>query len=119
MSSPGDLGVAGPVKGSDLLLLSCLPGSKTRKIPYPTKNPFTWLFLLVSCPNYTYEVRGFPALAALGLGCHVVPEEEGMAGLGPHPTAPFLGLPVPVGSHHLLLSCASPHRWGPGSVSPS
>lgn len=34
-----------------------MPGSKTRKIPYPTKNPFTWLFLLVSCPNYTYEVR--------------------------------------------------------------
>ncbi|MGH0175372.1 UNVERIFIED_CONTAM: hypothetical protein FKN15_008849, partial [Acipenser sinensis] len=32
------------------------PGSKARKIPYPTKNPFTWLFLLVSCPNYTYEV---------------------------------------------------------------
>ncbi|NXV59313.1 TECR reductase, partial [Molothrus ater] len=30
--------------------------SKTRKIPYPTRNPFTWLFLLVSCPNYTYEV---------------------------------------------------------------
>ncbi|NWZ96547.1 TECR reductase, partial [Nesospiza acunhae] len=28
----------------------------TRKIPYPTRNPFTWLFLLVSCPNYTYEV---------------------------------------------------------------
>uniref|UniRef100_A0AAZ3SLY3 Steroid 5-alpha reductase C-terminal domain-containing protein n=1 Tax=Oncorhynchus tshawytscha TaxID=74940 RepID=A0AAZ3SLY3_ONCTS len=32
------------------------PGSKTRKIPYPTKNPFTWIFLLVSCPNYTYEL---------------------------------------------------------------
>ncbi|TSK18091.1 Very-long-chain enoyl-CoA reductase [Bagarius yarrelli] len=31
-------------------------GSKTRKIPYPTKNPFTWIFLLVSCPNYTYEL---------------------------------------------------------------
>uniref|UniRef100_A0A8D0GAG5 Steroid 5-alpha reductase C-terminal domain-containing protein n=1 Tax=Sphenodon punctatus TaxID=8508 RepID=A0A8D0GAG5_SPHPU len=30
--------------------------SKTRKIPYPTKNPFTWLFFFVSCPNYTYEV---------------------------------------------------------------
>ncbi|KFO20081.1 Butyrophilin subfamily 2 member A2 [Fukomys damarensis] len=30
--------------------------SKTRKIPYPTKNPFTWLFLLVSCPNYIYDV---------------------------------------------------------------
>uniref|UniRef100_A0A672UL37 Uncharacterized protein n=1 Tax=Strigops habroptila TaxID=2489341 RepID=A0A672UL37_STRHB len=25
-------------------------------IPYPTKNPFTWLFFFVSCPNYTYEV---------------------------------------------------------------
>ncbi|KAF7689275.1 hypothetical protein HF521_012628 [Silurus meridionalis] len=32
------------------------PGSKTRKIPFPTKNPFTWIFLLVSCPNYTYEL---------------------------------------------------------------
>ncbi|KAG8015210.1 Very-long-chain enoyl-CoA reductase [Nibea albiflora] len=32
------------------------PSSKTRKIPYPTKNPFTWIFLLVSCPNYTYEL---------------------------------------------------------------
>ena len=47
----GELGEA-----SDLPLF-CMPGSKTRKIPYPTKNPFTWLFLLVSCPNYTYEVR--------------------------------------------------------------
>lgn len=35
-------------------------GSKTRKIPYPTKNPFTWIFLLVSCPNYTYEVMSRP-----------------------------------------------------------
>lgn len=33
-----------------------LKGSKVKKIPYPTKNPFTWIFLLVSCPNYTYEV---------------------------------------------------------------
>ncbi|XP_072347305.1 very-long-chain enoyl-CoA reductase isoform X1 [Scyliorhinus torazame] len=32
------------------------PGSKARRIPFPTKNPFTWLFVLVSCPNYTYEV---------------------------------------------------------------
>ncbi|XP_061489736.1 very-long-chain enoyl-CoA reductase-like isoform X10 [Rhineura floridana] len=31
-------------------------GSKTNKIPYPTKNPFTWLFYFVSCPNYTYEL---------------------------------------------------------------
>lgn len=27
--------------------------------PSPTYNPFTWLFLLVSCPNYTYEVCDF------------------------------------------------------------
>uniref|UniRef100_A0A8D2QJF3 Trans-2,3-enoyl-CoA reductase-like n=1 Tax=Zonotrichia albicollis TaxID=44394 RepID=A0A8D2QJF3_ZONAL len=27
--------------------------------PSPTYNPFTWLFLLVSCPNYTYEVHDF------------------------------------------------------------
>ncbi|TTA69409.1 Very-long-chain enoyl-CoA reductase [Bagarius yarrelli] len=31
------------------------PGSKIKKIPYPTKNPFTWIFTVVSCPNYTYE----------------------------------------------------------------
>jgi len=30
-------------------------GSKERHIPYGTKNPFTWLFAYVSCPNYTYE----------------------------------------------------------------
>ncbi|XP_062389241.1 very-long-chain enoyl-CoA reductase [Sardina pilchardus] len=31
------------------------PGSKVKKIPYPSKNPFTWIFWVVSCPNYTYE----------------------------------------------------------------
>jgi len=31
-------------------------GSKVRKIPYPTSNPFTILFNFVSCPNYTYEI---------------------------------------------------------------
>jgi len=31
-------------------------GSKERKIPFPTSNPFTILFNFVSCPNYTYEV---------------------------------------------------------------
>lgn len=50
------LGLGELSEASDLPLF-CMPGSKTRKIPYPTKNPFTWLFLLVSCPNYTYEVR--------------------------------------------------------------
>uniref|UniRef100_A0A3P9NX40 Very-long-chain enoyl-CoA reductase n=1 Tax=Poecilia reticulata TaxID=8081 RepID=A0A3P9NX40_POERE len=28
-----------------------------RRFPTPTKNPFTWLFFFVSCPNYTYEVK--------------------------------------------------------------
>lgn len=36
-------------------------GSKVRKIPFPNSNPFTSLFSLVSCPNYTYE-----ALAWIG-----------------------------------------------------
>lgn len=31
------------------------PGTKERRIPYPTSNPFTKLFNYVSCPNYTYE----------------------------------------------------------------
>ena len=31
-------------------------GSKVRKIPLPNSNPFTLLFNLVSCPNYTYEI---------------------------------------------------------------
>lgn len=32
------------------------PGTKVRRIPVPTTNPFTLLFNFVSCPNYTYEV---------------------------------------------------------------
>ncbi|XP_047014673.1 very-long-chain enoyl-CoA reductase isoform X2 [Ictalurus punctatus] len=31
-------------------------GDKYRSFPHPSKNPFTWLFFFVSCPNYTYEV---------------------------------------------------------------
>lgn len=34
----------------------CVSGSRPMQIPYPSKNPFTWLFFFVSCPNYTYEV---------------------------------------------------------------
>ncbi|KAM6220898.1 trans-2,3-enoyl-CoA reductase-like [Rhynchocyon petersi] len=26
------------------------------RFPNPTYNPFTWMFVLVSCPNYTYEI---------------------------------------------------------------
>ena len=40
-----------------LLLRNLRPaGSKIRKIPKPDWNPFTQLYNLVSCPNYTYEV---------------------------------------------------------------
>uniref|UniRef100_A0A671S1Z6 Trans-2,3-enoyl-CoA reductase-like 2b n=1 Tax=Sinocyclocheilus anshuiensis TaxID=1608454 RepID=A0A671S1Z6_9TELE len=35
--------------------ISC-NGSRPTEIPYPTNNPFTWLFFFLSCPNYTYEV---------------------------------------------------------------
>ncbi|XP_075217305.1 trans-2,3-enoyl-CoA reductase Sc2 isoform X2 [Lycorma delicatula] len=31
------------------------PGTKVRRIPVATGNPFTTLFNFVSCPNYTYE----------------------------------------------------------------
>jgi len=31
-------------------------GTRVRKIPLATGNPFTWLFNCVSCPNYTYEI---------------------------------------------------------------
>ncbi|XP_013783850.1 very-long-chain enoyl-CoA reductase-like [Limulus polyphemus] len=35
------------------------PGTKVRKVPVPTSNPFTHLFNFVSCPNYTYEVMSW------------------------------------------------------------
>ncbi|XP_056599165.1 trans-2,3-enoyl-CoA reductase-like 2b isoform X1 [Triplophysa dalaica] len=35
--------------------ISCI-GSRPTEIPYPTRNPLTWLFFFVSCPNYTYEL---------------------------------------------------------------
>ncbi|XP_077353886.1 very-long-chain enoyl-CoA reductase-like isoform X1 [Festucalex cinctus] len=41
------------------------PGSKVKKIPYPTKNPFTWIFCLVSCPNYTYEVGSWMGFSVM------------------------------------------------------
>nr|KAF6272877.1 trans-2,3-enoyl-CoA reductase [Myotis myotis] len=63
--SPLGRGWAGWARGSHSPFPSCLSGSKTRKIPYPTKNPFTWLFLLVSCPNYTYEVGSWIGFAIM------------------------------------------------------
>ncbi|KAK7495826.1 hypothetical protein BaRGS_00012816 [Batillaria attramentaria] len=41
------------------------PGTKDRKIPYSTSNPFTWLFGLVSCPNYTYEAVSWIAFTVM------------------------------------------------------
>lgn len=32
-------------------------GPRGRRFPAPSKNPFTWLFFFVSCPNHTYEVK--------------------------------------------------------------
>ncbi|KAL6468420.1 hypothetical protein MHYP_G00240970 [Metynnis hypsauchen] len=40
-------------------------GARPRQIPYPTKNPFTWLFFFVSCPNYTYEVGAWLSFAVM------------------------------------------------------
>ncbi|MEE6495695.1 hypothetical protein FKM82_002119 [Ascaphus truei] len=39
-----------------IMFLVDFSGSRSRRIPLPTRNPFTWLFFFVSCPNYTYEV---------------------------------------------------------------
>uniref|UniRef100_A0A671RDQ8 Very-long-chain enoyl-CoA reductase-like n=1 Tax=Sinocyclocheilus anshuiensis TaxID=1608454 RepID=A0A671RDQ8_9TELE len=40
-------------------------GSRPKEIPYPTNNPFTWLFFFVSCPNYTYEVGSWISFTAM------------------------------------------------------
>ncbi|TRZ04356.1 hypothetical protein DNTS_000479, partial [Danionella cerebrum] len=42
-----------------------LTGSRPKEIPYPTRNPFTWLFFFVSCPNYTYEVGSWISFAIM------------------------------------------------------
>uniref|UniRef100_A0A8C5Q9A7 Steroid 5-alpha reductase C-terminal domain-containing protein n=1 Tax=Leptobrachium leishanense TaxID=445787 RepID=A0A8C5Q9A7_9ANUR len=31
-------------------------GHRPRRFPSSTRNPFTWLYFFVSCPNYTYEL---------------------------------------------------------------
>uniref|UniRef100_A0A8C9Y512 Trans-2,3-enoyl-CoA reductase-like 2a n=1 Tax=Sander lucioperca TaxID=283035 RepID=A0A8C9Y512_SANLU len=40
-------------------------GSRSRRFPMPTKNPFTWLFVFVSCPNYTYEVGAWVSFSIM------------------------------------------------------
>ncbi|XP_037999744.1 very-long-chain enoyl-CoA reductase isoform X2 [Motacilla alba alba] len=64
-------------------------GSKTCKIPYPTKNPFTWLFFFVSCPNYTYEDKVI--LINRDINANAVTRT--------------------------ILNFLGQNRWGPGSVS--
>ncbi|KAH0948640.1 hypothetical protein HN011_001205 [Eciton burchellii] len=34
-------------------------GTTIRKVPVPTRDPFTMLFNFVSCPNYTYEISSW------------------------------------------------------------
>lgn len=41
------------------------PGTKVRKIPHPTGNPFTQLFNFVSCPNYTYEIGAWISFSVM------------------------------------------------------
>nr|CAD7403157.1 unnamed protein product [Timema cristinae] len=41
------------------------PGTKLRKIPEATSNPFTALFNFVSCPNYTYEFGSWLAFSIM------------------------------------------------------
>ncbi|CAF98792.1 unnamed protein product, partial [Tetraodon nigroviridis] len=49
------------------LTLSGLRGNGLRSqcYPVPSKNPFTWLFFLVSCPNYTYEAGAWLSFAIM------------------------------------------------------
>ncbi|XP_038048572.1 probable very-long-chain enoyl-CoA reductase art-1 [Patiria miniata] len=41
------------------------PGTKERRIPQPTANPMTFLFSMVSCPNYTYEAGAWIAFSVM------------------------------------------------------
>ncbi|KAF7491486.1 putative very-long-chain enoyl-CoA reductase art-1 [Sarcoptes scabiei] len=41
------------------------PGTTERKIPMPTKNPFTFLFNYVSCANYAYEWYSWASFAIM------------------------------------------------------
>jgi len=49
-----------------LLLRNLRPaGSKERKIPVPNGNPFSLLYNLVSCPNYTYEILAWTSFTLM------------------------------------------------------
>uniref|UniRef100_A0A3B1IJQ9 Trans-2,3-enoyl-CoA reductase-like n=1 Tax=Astyanax mexicanus TaxID=7994 RepID=A0A3B1IJQ9_ASTMX len=50
-------------------------GPKCRRFPHPSKNPFTWLFFFVSCPNYTYEVGVWVSFSIMTQCVPVLQEE--------------------------------------------
>ncbi|TRY74905.1 hypothetical protein TCAL_00517 [Tigriopus californicus] len=66
------------------------PGTKVRKIPLPTGNPFTLLFNCVSCPNYTYEIGAWVSFTIMtqclpaGLFCLAGAYQMTMWALGKH-----------------------------------
>uniref|UniRef100_A0A672LD99 Very-long-chain enoyl-CoA reductase n=1 Tax=Sinocyclocheilus grahami TaxID=75366 RepID=A0A672LD99_SINGR len=43
----------------------CIKKNVTFLLPHPSKNPFTWLFYFVSCPNYTYEMGAWVGLSII------------------------------------------------------
>jgi len=65
-------------------------GSKVRKIPYSTWNPFTLMFNFVSCPNYSYEVGSWVAFTVMtqclpaGLFCFAGAFQMTIWALGKH-----------------------------------
>ncbi|XP_042712211.2 trans-2,3-enoyl-CoA reductase-like isoform X2 [Chrysemys picta bellii] len=42
--------------GNHFINVALVQQNHSASFPSPTYNPFTWLFTLVSCPNYTYEI---------------------------------------------------------------
>ncbi len=90
------------------------PGTKVRKIPFPTGNPFTALFDLVSCPNYTYEIGSWAAFTVMtqcvpGASDHV--ENVG----NPHPRNVVLtylaaGLFTIAGGYQMTVWALGKHR---------
>ncbi|CAH2311466.1 very-long-chain enoyl- reductase-like [Pelobates cultripes] len=38
---------------------------KAQRFPQATRNPFTWLYVFVSCPNYTYEMGSLISFAIM------------------------------------------------------
>ena len=81
-----------------LLLRNLRPaGTKQRNIPTPNGNPFTALFNLVSCPNYTYEVLAW-------LGFSIMTQSAPGSLSASFPTRLFL---TPTSKTSLRLFCLS------------